>query len=64
MFIKEYKTNSEKMDSVLCTSAYIIRSRNKKNYNIQRYLERVFHLGMSSRSILNNGKGEPARKAT
>ena len=31
---------------------------------MKRDLERLCHLGMSSRNVMNNGKEEPTRRAT
>ena len=52
------------MNNVSCTSAHLLGQEKKIFKKRKRDLGRVFHLGMISKSIMNNGKEEPTRRAT
>ena len=52
------------MNNVSCTSAHLSGQEKKIFKKRKRDLGRVFHLGMISKSIMNNGKEEPTRRAS
>ena len=62
MFIKPYIFFLRK-GTKFCVLLHTLSGQEKNVHNLKRKrdLERVCHLGMSSRSVMNNGKEEPTR---